>query len=197
VQAGSISAPLLALCRLAALQPSAPQAVGGPMATGQAGSISAPPLAPGRLAASLLLCWRCAGWQHLCSSAGTVQAGSISAPLLALCRLAAPQPSAPQAVGGPMAAPNSRWAAPGRSLWPADGPRPLSAAGGRLLAALHGRRTTLGRSPQPADGPRPLSAAGGQPQAALHGRQMTLQLLQPPGFSRLMLENASGNCFYS
>jgi hypothetical protein len=62
--------------------------------------------------------------------------------------------------------------APGRSPWPADGPRPLSTAGGRPQAALHGRRTAPGRSARPADGPRPLSTAGGWPQAALHGRRM-------------------------
>ena len=53
--------------------------------------------------------------------------------------------------------------APGRSPWPADGPRPLSTAGGRPQAALHGRRTAQvalhgrrmapGRSPRPAGGP--------------------------------------------
>jgi hypothetical protein len=61
--------------------------------------------------------------------------------------------------------------APGRSLWPSDGHRPLSTAGGRPQAALHRRRTAPGRSPPPADGPRPLSTAGGRLQAALHGRR--------------------------
>ncbi len=61
--------------------------------------------------------------------------------------------------------------APGRTPWPADGPRPLSTAGGRPQAALHGRRTAPGRSPRPADGSRSLSTAGGRPQVALHGRR--------------------------
>ncbi len=55
--------------------------------------------------------------------------------------------------------------------WPPDGPRSLTTAGGRPQVAHHGRRTAPGRSPRPSDGPRSLSTVGGRPQAALHGRR--------------------------